>query len=162
MHFNALDLNLVRVFDALVRERSATRAGDRIGLSQPAVSAALSRLPDPSLAADVARSKRLKELQKQLAAIKPSELSAQAELNREFLEWTLERQIQRLAFDEARMPFSSDDGFDWTISYLASSTPMPSRACVRSSRRPRDGAVATPGARVGPTCSVSATPDAGH
>ncbi|MDP1599617.1 DUF885 family protein [Phenylobacterium sp.] len=86
--------------------------------------AALSRLPDPSLAADVARSKRLKELQKQLAAIKPSELSAPAELNREFLEWTLERQIQRLAFDEARMPFSSDDGFDWTISYLASSTPM--------------------------------------
>ena len=86
--------------------------------------AALSRLPDPSLAADVARAKRLKELQKQLAAIKPSELSAQAELNREFLEWTLERQIQRLAFDEARMPFSSDDGFDWTISYLASSTPM--------------------------------------
>ena len=86
--------------------------------------AALSRLPDPSLAADAARSKRLKELQKQLAAIKPSELSAQAELNREFLEWTLERQIQRLAFDEARMPFSSDDGFDWTISYLASSTPM--------------------------------------
>lgn len=44
MHFNALDLNLVRVFDALMRERSATRAGDRIGLSQPAVSAALSRL----------------------------------------------------------------------------------------------------------------------
>ena len=86
--------------------------------------AALSRLPDPSLAADVARSKRLKELQKQLAAIKPSELSAEAELNREFLDWTLERQIQRLAFDEARMPFSSDDGFDWTISYLASSTPM--------------------------------------
>ena len=86
--------------------------------------AALSRLPDPSLAADAARSKRLKELQKQLAAIKPSELSAQAGLNREFLEWTLERQIQRLAFDEARMPFSSDDGFDWTISYLASSTPM--------------------------------------
>lgn len=44
MHFNALDLNLIRVFDALMRERSATRAGDRIGLSQPAVSAALSRL----------------------------------------------------------------------------------------------------------------------
>lgn len=86
--------------------------------------AALSRLPDPSLAADAARSKRLKELQKQLVAIKPSDLSAQAELNREFLEWTLERQIQRLAFDEARTPFSSDDGFDWTISYLASSTPM--------------------------------------
>ena len=44
MNFNALDLNLVRVFDALMTERSATRAGERIGLSQPAVSAALSRL----------------------------------------------------------------------------------------------------------------------
>lgn len=44
MNFNALDLNLVRVFDALMTERSATRAGERIGLSQPAVSAALARL----------------------------------------------------------------------------------------------------------------------
>jgi DNA-binding transcriptional LysR family regulator len=44
MNFNALDLNLVRVFDALMTERSATRAGARIGLSQPAVSAALVRL----------------------------------------------------------------------------------------------------------------------
>ncbi|EJL57553.1 transcriptional regulator [Rhizobium sp. CF122] len=35
MNFNTLDLNLVRVFDALMRERSVTRAGDRIGLSQP-------------------------------------------------------------------------------------------------------------------------------
>lgn len=44
MNINALDLNLIRVFDALMSERSATRAGERIGLSQPAVSAALSRL----------------------------------------------------------------------------------------------------------------------
>ena len=43
---NSLDLNLIRVFDALLRERSATRAGERIGLSQPAVSAALNRLRD--------------------------------------------------------------------------------------------------------------------
>jgi DNA-binding transcriptional ArsR family regulator len=39
-----LDLNLVRVLDALLRERSVTCAGERIGLSQPAVSAALNRL----------------------------------------------------------------------------------------------------------------------
>jgi DNA-binding transcriptional LysR family regulator len=38
------DLNLLRVFAAVMRERSATRAGERIGLSQPAVSAALGRL----------------------------------------------------------------------------------------------------------------------
>jgi DNA-binding transcriptional LysR family regulator len=44
MNFGAFDLNLLRVFDALMRERSVTRAGDQIGLSQPAVSQALSRL----------------------------------------------------------------------------------------------------------------------
>lgn len=44
MNFAAFDLNLLRVFDALARERSVTRAGDLIGLSQPAVSSALNRL----------------------------------------------------------------------------------------------------------------------
>ena len=38
------DLNLLRVLDALLAEGSATRAGQRLGLSQPAVSAALQRL----------------------------------------------------------------------------------------------------------------------
>jgi DNA-binding transcriptional LysR family regulator len=44
MNFAAFDLNLLRVFNALMRERNVTRAGERIGLSQPAVSAALNRL----------------------------------------------------------------------------------------------------------------------
>lgn len=44
MNFATFDLNLLRVFHALLRERSVTRAGDRLALSQPAVSAALSRL----------------------------------------------------------------------------------------------------------------------
>ncbi len=44
VHFNALDLNLLRVFDALVEERSVTRAGDRLGLTQSAISHALNRL----------------------------------------------------------------------------------------------------------------------
>lgn len=44
MNLKALDLNLVRVLDALLREKSVTRAGEQIGLSQPAVSAALNRL----------------------------------------------------------------------------------------------------------------------
>ncbi|MBI2718831.1 MAG: LysR family transcriptional regulator [Rhizobiales bacterium] len=46
MNFAAFDLNLLRVFDALMRERSVTRAGEQVGLSQPAVSAALHRLRD--------------------------------------------------------------------------------------------------------------------
>lgn len=44
MNWGAFDLNLLIVFDAVMRERSVTRAGDRIGLSQPAVSHALNRL----------------------------------------------------------------------------------------------------------------------
>lgn len=44
MNIASLDLNLLRVFDALMLERSVTRAGERIGLSQPAVSSALNRL----------------------------------------------------------------------------------------------------------------------
>jgi DNA-binding transcriptional LysR family regulator len=38
------DLNLLRVLDALLQEHSTVKAGARLGLSQPAVSAALRRL----------------------------------------------------------------------------------------------------------------------
>lgn len=44
MNLAAFDLNLLLVFDSLMSERHVTRAGQRIGLSQPAVSAALNRL----------------------------------------------------------------------------------------------------------------------
>ncbi len=40
----AIDLNLLVVFDAIMRDRSVTRAGLRLGLSQPAMSHALTRL----------------------------------------------------------------------------------------------------------------------
>lgn len=42
--FRRLDLNLLLVFTALLRERSVTKAAQRLYLGQPAVSAALSRL----------------------------------------------------------------------------------------------------------------------
>jgi DNA-binding transcriptional LysR family regulator len=44
MHWRSIDLNLLVVFDAVMRERSVTRAGRVIGLSQPAMSHALNRL----------------------------------------------------------------------------------------------------------------------
>src|SRR5579862_4163432 len=44
MNWGAFDLNLLIVFDAVMQERSVTRAGHRIGLSQPAMSHALNRL----------------------------------------------------------------------------------------------------------------------
>ena len=42
--WGTVDLNLLTVFDALIHERNLTRAGRRLGLSQPATSHALARL----------------------------------------------------------------------------------------------------------------------
>ncbi|MCW2982447.1 MAG: LysR family transcriptional regulator [Conexibacter sp.] len=39
-----MDLNLLRAFDALMQERNVTRAGERLGVTQPSASAALARL----------------------------------------------------------------------------------------------------------------------
>lgn len=46
VHLPAIDLNLLLVLDALLTERSVTRAAARLGLSQPAASHALRRLRD--------------------------------------------------------------------------------------------------------------------
>jgi len=44
MNVQDIDLNLLRVFDAVLRERGVTPAAARLGLTQPAVSNALARL----------------------------------------------------------------------------------------------------------------------
>jgi DNA-binding transcriptional LysR family regulator len=44
--FRKLDLNLLRAFQALVREKSVSRAAERLFLGQPAMSGALARLRD--------------------------------------------------------------------------------------------------------------------
>jgi DNA-binding transcriptional LysR family regulator len=44
MDFHGIDLNLLVAFDALMSERNVTRAATQVGVSQPAMSAALSRL----------------------------------------------------------------------------------------------------------------------
>src|SRR5258707_14359396 len=44
LNLASTDLNLLVAFDALMAERSVTRAGQRIGLGQPGISAVLARL----------------------------------------------------------------------------------------------------------------------
>ena len=44
MNIALVDLNLLVVFDAVMREKNVTRASKRIGITQPAVSNALNRL----------------------------------------------------------------------------------------------------------------------
>jgi DNA-binding transcriptional LysR family regulator len=44
MNRNQCDLNLLMIFDAVMQEKNLTRAGRRLGMSQPAVSHSLARL----------------------------------------------------------------------------------------------------------------------
>jgi DNA-binding transcriptional LysR family regulator len=44
MHINDIDLNLLRLFDAVYRARSVSRAAELLGLTQPATSQGLTRL----------------------------------------------------------------------------------------------------------------------
>lgn len=107
---------LVTDFDAYDLSQdpvTAGREGDR---------KALSRLADVSPGADVLRRSRYEELTARLATIDPAGLSPAARLNRDVLVWTLDRRLKSLAFDEARMPFTSDSGFDQEMGYLASTT----------------------------------------
>ena len=87
MHFRGLDLNLLVVMDALLTEKSTTRAGERIYLSQPAVSGALSRLREffsDELLVQVGHKMVLTPLAEELATpIRESLLSIEAIVNKD-------------------------------------------------------------------------------
>ena len=93
---------------------------------------ALARLPDPSPAADARRKAALSAFRDRLARLPAAGLAAEDALNRDFLDWTLSRRLDSLGFDEARMPFSSDGGFDQTLGYVAGGLPMRSEADARA------------------------------
>lgn len=93
---------------------------------------ALSRLPDVTPGQDALRRRAYEAFLARLNAIVPASLSDEAKLNRSFLAWTLDRRIQSIAFDEARMPFNSDGGFDQELDYLATATVIDSEADARA------------------------------
>src|SRR5882757_9551203 len=72
MRLDRFDLNLLMALDALLNEKNVTRAGERVFLSQPAMSATLGKLReyfrDPLL---VRVGRDLKLTSKGLALIKP-------------------------------------------------------------------------------------------
>lgn len=109
--------------DALVADYEAyALTQDPIAAGREGDMAALSRLPDVTPAADAARRGAYLGFQKRLSAIPAARLTGEARLNRDFLAWTLDRRLKSLAFDEARMPFNSDSGFDQDLGYIASTT----------------------------------------
>ncbi|MFN3575242.1 MAG: DUF885 domain-containing protein [Phenylobacterium sp.] len=91
---------------------------------------ALARLPDVTPAADARRAQTLADLQRRLEALPAAGLDPEARLNRDVLSWLIAAEREQLAFDIARMPFSSDGGFHTTFVYLPHRAPMTSRADV--------------------------------
>lgn len=72
MNLTQFDLNLLVSLDALLIERNVTRAGQRVGLSQPAMSGTLSRLRDlfhDELLVRVGRNLELTPLAQELAPL---------------------------------------------------------------------------------------------
>ncbi|MBJ7412999.1 MAG: DUF885 family protein [Phenylobacterium sp.] len=94
---------------------TAGRQGDR---------AALSKLPDVTPAADARRLKALKAFQARLAAVAEAGLSDNAAASRGYMAWDLGSRIGQIEHDTARMPVSSDGGFEDTLNYVAATTPM--------------------------------------
>jgi len=118
--------------DALVADYEAWALGDDpFEAGRRGDADALSRLPDPSPAADARRRAALTGFRDRLAGL-PAGLTGEDALNRNFLRWTLSRRLASLDFDEARMPFSSDGGFDQTLGYVAGGLPMRSAGDARA------------------------------
>ncbi|MDB5431917.1 MAG: hypothetical protein JWP35_3033 [Caulobacter sp.] len=117
----ALD-GIVKAYDAWVLSEdpfSAEGEGDR---------SARSKMPDVTLAADHRREARLKVFKTELTRIDPKALTAEGRLNRSFLLRVLDVDLQSYAFDEGRMPFNSDGGFNATMGYVASGTQIDTKA----------------------------------
>ncbi len=85
-------------------------------------------LPDVTPAADAARLKEYKAVRTKLAAIDRTTLPEQEQLTYDLLVWTLDGKIELAAYDEARIPFSSDGGFDTGLLYRADSARLTNEA----------------------------------
>jgi uncharacterized protein (DUF885 family) len=84
--------------------------------------AALSRLPDVSRTAELARLAPLRALLTRTEAITPDGLSAADARNRAFVLFLLRREIEGITLDTGRLAFNSEGGFGQTAAYFASST----------------------------------------
>ncbi len=90
--------------------------------------AALSKLPDVTLAADAKRKVALEAFAGRIAAIDAAGLNEDGKLNHAFLKRVVGDQLQAIRFDTGRLAFSSDDSWDGYIAYMAQVAPMTSKA----------------------------------
>ncbi|MGH8447229.1 MAG: DUF885 domain-containing protein, partial [Solimonas sp.] len=77
------------------------------------------QLPDLSPQAERACAAKMREVRDALAAIDATALSADDRLTHALLSWTVAGYLEAVPFDESRMPFNSDGGFDLSLLYRA-------------------------------------------
>ena len=123
MNWRAFDLNLLVVFDAVMQDRSVTRAGQRIGLSQPAMSHALNRLRDL--------------LKDELFVRTPTGMrpTPRAEQLAALLRQTL-RELQQVLQPETFVPATADRRFSLAINNYAAVVVAPPLVTAVSSAAP--------------------------
>lgn len=104
------------------------KANDPITAGFEGDRAALARLPDASPAAEAARKTALEGFKRRLDALDATKLDAESRLNRDFLGRVIALRLDSFRFDLNRIPFQNDSGFYSLADYLASATPIRSRA----------------------------------
>ena len=118
-----------RDFAAVVADYGAfERSNDPVTAGLEGDRAALSKLPDPSPAADAARKTALEGFRTRLTSVDASQLGAEPALDREFLTRIVASRLESLRYDEARVPFENDSGFFSLPNYLADATIIRSAA----------------------------------
>jgi uncharacterized protein (DUF885 family) len=93
---------------------------------------ALARWPDDSAPALRQRRQRLQQLQARLSALAKAGLAREDALSRELLADRAELELQGLAFDEARLPYISGDGFYTVPNYAADGVVLRDEAQARA------------------------------
>ena len=95
---------------------------DPISAGQRGDAQAAARWPDDSVEATAARMAQLRRIQAHLHAVPPGTLAGEPWLNRAVLDWTIATTLAGERFDEARIPFTSDEGFFLVPTYAAEGT----------------------------------------
>lgn len=115
--------------DAILKDYEAyLRRVDPISSGLDGDRDALSRLPDPSRAAELARRDPLAALQQRLASLDAGALTEDQRLNHAFVSYLIQRELERIALDPSRLGFDSEGGPGQTLSYLAGTTRIANRA----------------------------------
>lgn len=95
---------------------------DPIGAAARGNQAAAALWPDDTFRAVHFRTAELERLKSALAEIPEASLTGEDALNAKLLKWRIDIALQGAAFDEERIPFTSDEGFFVTALYAAQDT----------------------------------------